>query len=175
MSPKLEKPLSSQDGGLALLGLGVRPTVTSPLERSGRWSPYHRNGNACSSFAWSCFVDCFIHKNGNDSSGVTARWRARDSTEDAEPMWALSRRQSWLGEEGKPREAGGLAEPSSLVLAEPFGLVREESREAGGLAEPLARYLATSEMPPRGEAPRRGKKPWRGSPGLESLVLSENF
>ena len=51
-------------------------------------------------FAWCCFVDCFIHKNGNDSAGVTAPWRAHDSTEDAEPMCALSRRQSRLGEEG---------------------------------------------------------------------------
>ena len=34
-SPKLEKPPSSQDGGPALQELGMRPTVTSPLERSG--------------------------------------------------------------------------------------------------------------------------------------------
>ena len=35
-SPKLEKPPSSQDDGLALPGLVVRPTMTSPLECSGR-------------------------------------------------------------------------------------------------------------------------------------------
>ena len=34
-SPKLEKPPSSQDGEPALQRLGVSPTVTSPLERSG--------------------------------------------------------------------------------------------------------------------------------------------
>ena len=49
-SPKLEKPPSSQDGGLALLGLVVRPTVTSPLEASDRRSPYHQSGNSWSSF-----------------------------------------------------------------------------------------------------------------------------
>ena len=112
-SPKLEKPPSNQDGGLALLGLGVRPTVTSPLERSGRRSLYHRNGNPCSSFAWRCFVDCFIHKNGNDSAGVTARRRARDSTDGAEPMCALSRRQSLLRGKGIPARLE--ASPSLLA------------------------------------------------------------
>ena len=86
VSPKLEKPPSSQDGGLALLGLVVRPTVTSPLERSDRWSPYHQNGNPYSSFAWCGFVDCFIHENGNCDAAVTARRRAHDSAEGAEPM-----------------------------------------------------------------------------------------
>ena len=54
------------------------------------------------SFVWRCFVDCFIHENGNDSDVVIALWRVRDSAEDAEPMCALSRRQSWLPEEGNP-------------------------------------------------------------------------
>ena len=100
--PKLEKPPSSQDGGPVLQGLGMRPTVTSPLECSSRWSPYHRNGNPCSSFAWCSPVDCFIHESGNCGAVVTARRRARDSAEGAEPMCALSRRQSLLRGEGTP-------------------------------------------------------------------------
>ena len=100
---KAVKPPSNQNGALALRGLVVCPTVTSSLEPSGGRSPYHRNGNACFSFAWCCFVDCFIHKNGNDSAGVIALWRVRDSAEDAEPMCALSRRQSLLRGEGIPR------------------------------------------------------------------------
>ena len=76
-SPKLEKPPSSQDSGPALLGLGVHPTVTSPLEWSGRRSPYHQNDNPCSSFAWRSLVDCFIHENGNCGATVTARRRGR--------------------------------------------------------------------------------------------------
>ena len=91
-SPKLEKPPSSQYGGPALLGLEMRPTVTSPLECSGRWSPYHRNGNSCGSFAWRSLVDCFIHGNGNCGAVVTARRHARHSAEGAELMCALSRR-----------------------------------------------------------------------------------
>ena len=38
-SPKLEKPPSGQDGGLALQRLVVSPTVMSSLARSGRRSP----------------------------------------------------------------------------------------------------------------------------------------
>ena len=102
-SPKLEKPPSSQDGGPTLLGLGRCPTVTSPLERSGRWSPYHRNGNSCSSFAWCSVIDCFIHESGNCGAVITVLWRARDSAGGAEPMCALSRRQSLLRGEGTPR------------------------------------------------------------------------
>ena len=36
---KAVKPPSNQNGALALRGLVVCPTVTSSLERSGRWSP----------------------------------------------------------------------------------------------------------------------------------------
>ena len=72
------------------------------LVSSIRRSLYHRNGKSWTSFAWRCFVDCFIHENGNDNAVVIALWRVRDSAEDAEPMCALSRRQSWLPEEGNP-------------------------------------------------------------------------
>ena len=68
------------------------------LVSSIRRSPYHQSGKSWTSFAWRCFVDCFIHENGNDSTGVTACWRARDSAGSAEPMCALSRRQSRLVE-----------------------------------------------------------------------------
>ena len=40
-----KKPLSIQDGGLALQSLVARPTVTSRLERSGGRPLYHQNGN----------------------------------------------------------------------------------------------------------------------------------
>ena len=123
-SPKLEKPPTSQDGGLALLGLVVRPTVTSPLERSGRLSPYHQSGNPCSSFAWRRFVDCFIHGNGNDNAVVTPR--------GAQSPCALCRRDraSFVGKE--TREAG--ASPSLLArLGEPGHLTT--LGEAGSLAE----------------------------------------
>ena len=96
----------------------------------------------------------FRSENGNCGAAVTMRSRARDSAEDAEPMCALSRRQSLLGGEGIPARL-----EASLSL--------------------LARSLAASVMPSRGEVPRRGKNPreahqaWRASPGLESLVLSK--
>ena len=96
---KAVKPPSNQNGALALRGFVVCPTVTSSLERSGRWSPYHQSGNPCCSFAWRCFIDCFIHENGNDNAVVITLWRVCDSAEDAEPMCALSRRQSALGDE----------------------------------------------------------------------------
>ena len=69
-------------------------------------SPYHQSGKYWTSFAWRCFVDCFIHENGNDSAVVTALWRVRDSAEGAEPMCALSGRQSLLGGEGIPARLG---------------------------------------------------------------------
>ena len=147
-SPKLEKPASSQDGGPALRGLVVRPTVMSPLERSGRRSPYHQSGNPCRSFAWCGFVDCFILENGNCDAAVSARWCARDSTEDAEPMCALSRRQSWLPEEGNPARMGASPTFVGLML--------------GGVFDPLSRGKSSSR-----------EKPSRGSPGLESLVLGD--
>ena len=87
-----KRPPSSQDGGLALPGLVVPPTVTSPSVAGGRRSLYHQSGNPCSSFARRCFVDCFIHENDNNGAGVIVLWRARDSAEDAEPMCALPRR-----------------------------------------------------------------------------------
>ena len=68
------------------------------LVSSVRRSPYHQSGKSWTAFARRCFVECFIHENGNDSAGVIARWRARDSAGAAEPMCALSRRQSWLVE-----------------------------------------------------------------------------
>ena len=130
---KAEKPPSSQDGALALRGLVVYPTVTSSLERSGRRSPYHRNGKSCISFAWHCFVDCFIHENGNNSADITARCHALDSAEDAEPMCALSRRQSWLHEKGtpqgwRPRRAFGLSPSRGEVPCR--GKILGEARQA---------------------------------------------
>ena len=82
-------------------------------------------------------------------------------------MCALLQRQSWLCEEG------GLAKPSGLVLAEPSGLVREESHEAGGLAEPLARSLVAPEMPSRGEVPREGKNPREARQAWRSWSLAK--
>ena len=46
-----------------------------------------------------------------DRAGVITLCRVRDSAVDAEPMCALSQRQSWLGEEKTLGEAGGLAKP----------------------------------------------------------------
>ena len=145
-----KRPPSSQDGGLALLGLVVRPTVTSPLELSGRWSPCHRNGNSCSSFAWCSLVDCFIHENGNCGAVITTRRHAHDSAVGVEPMCALSRRQSWLPEEGNPTR---LEASPSLWLG---------ALSRGG---PLPREKTLGEA----------RQAWRASPGLESLVLSEIF
>ena len=124
--------------------------MMSPLECSGRWSPYHRNGNSCSSFPWCSLAGCFIHESGNGGAVVTVRRRARDSAEGAEPMCALSRRQSLLREEGKPREAGGLAEPLAWCPLEERSLAEGKTL---------------------GEA----RQAWRASPGLESLVLSNNL
>ena len=68
------------------------------LVSSVRRSPYHQSGKSWTSFAWRCFVDCFIHGNGNDSACVIPLWRVWDSAEGAEPMCAMSRRQNALGE-----------------------------------------------------------------------------
>ena len=100
------------------------------------------------SFAWRCFVDCFIHENGNDNAVVTALWRVCDSADDAEPMCALSRRQSWPGEE---RALAGLEASPSLQL------------------EALSRRGPS----PREKSLARLRQAWGASPGLESLVLSE--
>ena len=101
-SPKLEKPPSSQDGGPALQELWGDPHGDVVLVSSGGRFPYHQSGKSWTSFAWRCFVDRFIHKNGNDNAVVIALWRVRDSAGDTEPMCALSRRQSWPGEERAP-------------------------------------------------------------------------
>ena len=108
-SPKLEKPPSSQDGGPALQELWGDPHGDVALVSSSRRSLYHQSGKSWSSFAWCSLVDCFIHGNGNCDAGVTARWRARDSAEGAEPMCALPRRQIWLREEGNSPGLKGFA------------------------------------------------------------------
>ena len=45
------------------------------LISSIRRFPYHQSGKSWTSFAWRCFVDCFIHENGNDNAIVIALWR----------------------------------------------------------------------------------------------------
>ena len=106
------------------------------------------------SFDWCSFVDCFIHENGNCGAVVMARRRAHDSAEGAEPMCALPWRQSLLHGEGTPR---GRRPRQAFWL--------EASRGGAGVRQYLAAF-----SPVKG--PSRGKKPSRGSPGLESLVLS---
>ena len=124
----------SRDGTLARLGM--RPTVTSPLERSGRWSPYHRNGNSCSSFAWCSSVDCFIHENGNCDAVVTTRKHARDSAH------VRSVAETELASRGR-NPTRPKTSPSHLAWS-------------------LAESTAASAMPSRGEVPREGKYPRRG-------------
>ena len=85
------------------------------------------------------------------TASVITRWRARDSAADAEPMCALSGRQSWLGEEKTPTRLE--ASPSILGVMPSRGEVPRQGRK------PLAR-------------PRKARG---ASPGLESLVLSEVF
>ena len=66
----------------------------------------------------------------------------------------------------EPREAKSLAEPFSLVL----------SRIPGGVRDALSRSDPSPRERILGEEknPSRGENPSRSSPGLESLVLSEN-
>ena len=124
--------------------------MTSPLERIGRWSPYHRNGNSCSSFAWCSLVDCFIHKSGNYGAVVTARRRARDSAEGAEPMCALLRRQSLLRGEGNPARLEGT---SARLEASPSLLA---------WSSPSIRDALSRRGPSRGgENPREARQAWR--------------
>ena len=105
---------------------------------SGRCSPYHQSGKSWGSFAGRCFVDSFIHENGNDNAVVTALGRVRDSTGSAEPMCVLSRRQSWLGEEGIPARLE--ASPSLLArcpLKEKFLGEGKTLARLARLGEPL--------------------------------------
>ena len=140
-----KKPPSSQDGGPALLELWMCPTVTSPLAGSCRRFPYHQSGNPWGSFAWRGFVDCFIHENGNNSAGVIVLWRVRDSAEDAEPMCALSRRQSWLPEEGNPARLEALPSLWLDALSRRGPSPREKPlARLARLGEPLQAWRAWS-------------------------------
>ena len=85
-SPKMEKPPSSQDGGPVLQELGMRPTVTSPSLAA----------------ADGLLITKVAILAAPLLGAVIALWRVRVSAEGAEPMCALSRRQSWLGEERNP-------------------------------------------------------------------------
>ena len=118
------------------------------LVSSGRRPPYHQSGNPCSSFAWRCFIDCFIHENGNDNAVVITLWRVCDSAEDAEPMCALSRRQSTLGKE----------ENLARLEASPSLWLDALSRRGSS---------------PREKSLSRPRQACGDSPGLESPVLSE--
>ena len=115
-------PTTAQPGRWAgVAEVGRQPTVTSPLERSGRLSPYHQSGNPCSSFAWRRFVECFIHGSGNCDAGVTARKRAWDSAEGAEPMCALSAETELASWGRNPARLG--ASPSLLARLGDPGLL----------------------------------------------------
>ena len=148
-SPKLEKATAQPGRWAGAATARSEPHGDVALVSSVRWSPYHESGNPCSSFAWCCFVDCFIHENGNDNAVIIALWRVCDPAEDAEPMCTLSRRQSWPGEEKPPR---------GWRPRRAFGLVPSRG-----------------EVPRRGFSLGEARQAWRASPGLESLVLSEIF
>ena len=108
-SPKLEKPPSSQDGGPALQELWSDPHGDVALVSSIRRSPYHRNGKSWTSFAWRCFVDCFIHKNGNDTLS-SSRFGASETLQGAQSPCVLCRGdRAGLGRKEPSR---GLASPS---------------------------------------------------------------
>ena len=108
------------------------------LVSSIRRSPYHQSGKSWTSFAWRCFVDCFIHGNGNDNACVIPLWRVWDSAEGAEPMCALSQGQSWLGEEKT------LARPEASPSPWRDPLSRESLSRPRQAWEPLQAWRAWS-------------------------------
>ena len=166
---KAGKATGQPDGGLALLRWGV---THGDVRRAGVLV-IAEMARPEASLARCSFIDCFMHENGNCSTGVIPCVLCRGG------------RDSFA--EGNLARPGGLAK-LRLVLGKIQGdtpgvpsrgeVPREgknprEARQAWR-AWSLAGSETASVMSSRGEVPREGK-PSRGSPGLESLVLDEIF
>ena len=142
---KAGKATGQSDGGLALQRLGVSPMVTSPSSAASDGLLITKVASLVVRFAWRCFVDSFIHRNGNDNAVVIMLWCVRDSAEDAEPMCALPRRQSWLPEEGNLArlEASPSLRLGALSRRGPSPREKPSARLAR-LGEPLQAWRAWS-------------------------------
>ena len=105
-----KKPPSNRTAGRRYRSFGVAHGDVALVSSAGR-SPYHQSGNSWACFAWRCFVDCFIHENGNDSTDVITLWRVWDFAGAQSPCALCRKDRAGLGREVNPREAGGLAKP----------------------------------------------------------------
>ena len=128
--------------------------VTSPSSAASDGLLITKVASLVVRFAWRCFVDSFIHRNGNDNAAVITLWRVRDSAEGAEPMCALPRRQSWLREEGSLARQKASPSLSAWSLEEFAGDIHDAFSRRGPSPreKPLAKKRGT---------PREARQAWR--------------